>query len=366
MIAKPTIPDQLDRPGSQIGKPVSRVDGRLKVTGGAKYAAEFNTPGLAHGYIVSSAIARGRILAIDTSKALALPGVFQVFTHLNRPSLPWFDRKWKDDDAPKGSPFRPLYDATIHHALQPIALVVAESFELARYAARLIHVTYEADEHQTDLHAASADAFTPGKDKGGFQPPPKPRGDADKALAEAEVSIDLNFTQAVEHHNPMEMHASTVIYHNDGTLTVHDKTQGPINTQTYVCNVFDLSKDAVRVISPFVGGAFGSGLRPQHQLFMAVRTYHRHRPAGRGLRQALDLPEGPRPRLLRLRAGIGGRRAGTGGPDHPHRPPRARRRRPQALARPGGRGRTGRQARLAGNLPRGRARPAARGQGPFA
>ena len=311
MIAKPTIPDPLDRPGSQIGKPVSRVDGRLKVTGGAKYAAEFNTPGLAHGYIVSSAIARGRILGIDTAKALALPGVFQVFTHLNRPSLPWFDRKWKDDDAPKGSPFRPLYDATIHHALQPVALVVAESFELARYAARLIHVTYEADEHQTDLHAASADAFTPGKDKGGFQPPPKPRGDADKALAEAEVSIDLNFTQAVEHHNPMEMHASTVIYHNDGTLTVHDKTQGPINTQTYVCNVFDLSKDAVRVISPFVGGAFGSGLRPQHQLFMAVLAATALK---RSVRVELTRPQmfsfGHRPETLQ-RVALGAKKDGT-------------------------------------------------------
>ena len=315
MIAKPTIPDPLDRrngsSGSQIGKPVSRIDGRLKVTGGAKYAAEFNTPGLAHGYILSSAIARGRILSMDTSKALALPGVFQVFTHENRPSLPWFDRKWKDDDAPKGSPFRPLYDATIHHALQPIALVVAESFELARYAARLIHVVYEADEHQTDLHAAQAHAFTPGKDKGGFQPPPKPRGDADKALAEAEVSIDLHFTQAVEHHNPMEMHASTVIHHNDGTLTVHDKTQGPLNTQTYVCNVFNLSKDAVRVISPFVGGAFGSGLRPQHQLFMAVLAATTLK---RSVRVELSRPQmfsfGHRPETLQ-RVALGARKDGT-------------------------------------------------------
>ena len=140
MIAKPSIPAPLENPGAQIGKPVSRVDGRLKVTGGAKYAAEFNTPGLAHGYILSSAIARGRILSMDTAKALALPGVLQVFTHENRPGLPWFDRKWKDDDAPTGAPFRPLYDATIHHSLQPIALVVAESLELARNAARLIHV----------------------------------------------------------------------------------------------------------------------------------------------------------------------------------------------------------------------------------
>jgi len=87
MIAKPSIPDVLHEPGAQIGKPVSRVDGRLKVTGGAKYAAEFNTPGLAYGYIVSSTIARGRIVRIDTSAALALPGV-------NGMDAPRF---WRDD-----------------------------------------------------------------------------------------------------------------------------------------------------------------------------------------------------------------------------------------------------------------------------
>lgn len=311
MIAKPSIPDLLREPGAQIGRPVSRVDGRLKVTGAAKYSAEHDASDLAYGYIVSSAIARGRITRIDTRAALALPGVLQVFTHENRPSLAWFDRKWKDQDAPKGSPFRPLYDAEIQHALQPVALVVAESFELARYAARLVEIEYEEATHQTDLHAVRDQGFTPGKDKGGFQPPPKPRGDADRALAEAEVAVDVSFTQATEYHNPMEMHGSTVVYHPDGTLTVYDKTQGALNTQTYVCNVFGLSQAQVRVLSPFVGGAFGSGLRPQHQLFMAVLAATQLK---RSVRVELSRPQmfsfGHRPETIQ-RVALGARRDGT-------------------------------------------------------
>lgn len=311
MIATPYFPDVLRTPNGPIGKPVSRVDGRLKVTGGAKYAAEFNAPDLAHGYIVSSAIARGRITRIDTSEALALPGVLHVFTHENRPSLAWFDRKWKDQDAPKGSPFRPLYDGTIVHSLQPVALVVAESFELARFAARLVRVEYEAEPHRTDLHAHRHESFTPGKDKGGFEPPPKPRGDADKALADAEVSVDVEFTQAAEHHNPMEMHATTLLWNGDGGITVHDKTQGAQNVHTYICNVFNMSKSDVRVLSPFVGGAFGSGLRPQHQLFLAVLAATQLK---RSVRVELSRPQmfsfGHRPETVQ-RVALGARPDGT-------------------------------------------------------
>ncbi|WP_207456418.1 xanthine dehydrogenase family protein molybdopterin-binding subunit [Azospirillum sp. SYSU D00513] len=311
MIAKPTFPDLLHAPGAQIGKPVSRVDGRLKVTGAAKYAGEFNVPGLLHGYIVSSTIAKGRITRIDTSAALKVPGVVQVFTHENRPSLAWFDRKWKDQDAPKGSPFRPLHDDRIVHSLQPVALVIAESLELARYGARLVEVEYEAEPHQTDLHANRENTFTPGKDKGGFEPPPPPRGDADKALADADVTVDLEFTQAAEYHNPMEMHASTVLYGEDGTLTVHDKTQGALNSQTYICNVFNLSKSQVRVVSPFVGGAFGSGLRPQHQLFMAVLAATELK---RSVRVELSRPQmfsfGHRPETIQ-RVALGASKDGT-------------------------------------------------------
>jgi xanthine dehydrogenase YagR molybdenum-binding subunit len=255
---------------TQLGQPVSRVDGRAKVTGEAKYAAEFHVPGLTYGQVVSSTIARGRIKSIDMREALALPGVLQVFTHENRPRLAWFDRSYRDDDAPSGSPFRPLADDKIVYSGQPVALVVAETFELARHAASLVRIEYDVHGHETDLHARRGKAYEPSQGKGGFEPPPKPRGHADKAFSKAAVQIDAEYTSPVEHHNPMEMHASTVIYEDDGSLTIYDKTQGVQNSQKYVSNVFNLPKEQVHVLSPFVGGAFGSGLRPQYQLFLAV------------------------------------------------------------------------------------------------
>ena len=103
-----------------------------------------------------------------------------------------------------------------------------------------------------------------------MEPPPKPRGDADHAFASAAVQLEAEYHVPVEHHNPMEPFATTVIWEHDGTMTVYDKTQGVQNNQTYVRKVFGLSTDEVRVVAPFVGGAFGSGLRPQYQLFLAV------------------------------------------------------------------------------------------------
>jgi xanthine dehydrogenase YagR molybdenum-binding subunit len=113
------------------------------VTGVAKYAAEFNTPGLAHGVVVSSAIAKGRVKSIDVSAALAVPGVLQVFTHENRPRTAWFSRSHRDVVAPPGSPFRPLYDDKVVYSGQPIALVVAEDSGVASYAASLVRVGYD-------------------------------------------------------------------------------------------------------------------------------------------------------------------------------------------------------------------------------
>jgi xanthine dehydrogenase YagR molybdenum-binding subunit len=132
-----------------IGKPTNRVDGRAKVMGAAKYAAEYNVPNLAYGYVVSSTIAKGKITKIDASAALALPGVLQVFTHENRPRTAWFDRSYKDEVSVPGSPFRPLYDENVVYSAQPIGLVVAENFELARYAASLVRVEYEIEPHKT-------------------------------------------------------------------------------------------------------------------------------------------------------------------------------------------------------------------------
>jgi xanthine dehydrogenase YagR molybdenum-binding subunit len=254
----------------RIGTPTSRVDGRLKVTGQAHYAAEFAADDLLYGVVVSGTIARGTVSKIDAKAALAVDGVIHVLTHENRPSLPRLDRNYKDDDALSGSPFRALYDDKIVYSGQPVALVLATSFEAARHAAALVEVSYKAEPHQTDLDAQREAAYHPGHGKAGFQPPPKPRGNAAAAMKKAEINVLADYATPVEHHNPMEMHATTVLYDVDGSLTIYDKTQGVLNTQQYVTKVFGLSEKEVRVRSPFVGGAFGSGLRPQYQLFLAV------------------------------------------------------------------------------------------------
>jgi xanthine dehydrogenase YagR molybdenum-binding subunit len=247
-----------------IGTPTSRVDGHAKVTGAAKYAGEFSASDLAYGSLVTSTIAKGRIVGIDISEALSVEGVIAVLTHKNRPPMAGNDRAYRDETAPEGgSPYRPLYDDKIMFSGQPIALVLAEDQETAKFAASLVRVEYEEEAHVTDLHQRLDKAKA-------IDTPPKPRGKAEKALAAADVRHEGEYTIPVEHHNPMELFASTVIWGVDGKLTVYDKTQGVQNVQRYLCGVFKMKQDDVRVISPYVGGAFGSGLRPQHQVALAV------------------------------------------------------------------------------------------------
>ncbi|MEN3381148.1 MAG: xanthine dehydrogenase YagR molybdenum-binding subunit [Hyphomicrobiales bacterium] len=247
-----------------VGTPTSRVDGRAKVTGQAKYAGEFNLPGLAYGHVVVSSIPKGRIKRIDTRQALRLEGVLDVLTHENRPRMAGTDRAYKDDVAPeKGSPFRPLYDDRIMFNGQPIALVLAEDWDTAQFAASLVQVEYEKAPHVTDLRAQRENAFVTKR-------PSKPRGNASKAYAAADVRHEAEYLIATEHHNPMELFASTVVWDGDGKLTVYDKTQGVQNVQQYLCGVLNKKPDEVRVRSPFVGGAFGSGLRPQYQVVLAT------------------------------------------------------------------------------------------------
>lgn len=254
---------------SYIGEPTNRVDGRAKVTGAAKYAAEYNVPNLAYGYVVSSAIAKGRITKIDASDALRLDGVLQVFTHENAPRLAQSDDSYTDQVAPPGSPFRPLHDDIIKYSAQPIALVVAENLELARYAATLVRVEYHSEPHATDLNELHEEAYIP-KPRTVIPPVPEPRGDAEKAFAKAAVQFEAEYGSPFEHHNPMEPFATTVVWEDNGKMTIFDKTQGVQNVQEYICNIFGLSKNDIRVLSPFVGGGFGLGLRPQYQVFLAV------------------------------------------------------------------------------------------------
>jgi xanthine dehydrogenase YagR molybdenum-binding subunit len=247
-----------------IGTPTSRIDGPAKVTGAARYAADYNVPGLAYAALVESAIARGRIVRIDASEALQVAGVMDVLTHDNRPPMAKSASAFHDDVAPQtGSPFRPLYDDKIRFSRQPIALVVAEDWETARFAAARVRVEYDAEKPVTDLHAERGKAFVIDK-------PHKGRGRADEAYAAAAARIEAEYFIPTEHHNPMELFATTVHWHGDGRISVYDKTQGVQNVQRYLCGVFTLKPDQVRVLSPFMGGGFGSGLRPQFQVVLAV------------------------------------------------------------------------------------------------
>lgn len=250
-----------------LGTSLNRVDSFAKVTGRARYAAEHQAPDLAHGWVVTSDVAAGRIVRIDAAAALALPGVLHVLTHENAPPLAEDDDSYRDEvSPPTSSPFRPLHDDRIRFSAQPIALVVAETPELARHAATLVRVEYERAPHATDLQAQRGVAYEP-KPR---MAPPRPRGDADRAFAQAPVQVDAQYLAPVEHHNPMELFAATVVREPDGRLTVHDKTQGVQNVQNYLGKIFGYRPDELRVLSPFVGGAFGAGLRPQYEVFLAV------------------------------------------------------------------------------------------------
>jgi len=251
---------------SYLGKPTSRVDGHAKVTGLAKYAAEYNVPGLAHGFVVSSAIAKGRIKRIHTADALSVDGVLDVFTHEHRPKLASSHEKYTDEVAPSGSPFRPLYDDKILFSGQPVALVVAEEYEIARFAASLIRIEYERKPHVTDFDAKRKRGAISKRDPAQSVA----RGKPAPAFEQAAVRIKAEYRMPVEHHNPMEPFAATAVWEGDDRITVFDKTQGPQNCRNYVAGVFGMPRDKVRVLSPYVGGGFGSGLRPQYELLLAV------------------------------------------------------------------------------------------------
>ncbi|HEY4041713.1 MAG TPA: xanthine dehydrogenase family protein molybdopterin-binding subunit [Rhodopila sp.] len=255
---------------THVGHPRNRVDGRLKVTGGAKYAAEFSAPGLLYGCVVSSSGAKGRISRIDVKAAEAVAGVVRVYTHENRPQIQAGDESFQDSVAPPGQPFRPLFNDRLLYSGQPVALVVAEDFATARHAASLVRVDLQAEAPQTDLERVRGDAYVPPEKREGISPPPPPRGDAARAFSASEYRVRNEYRIAAEYHNPMEPHAATVVWDGSGKITVYDKIQGVQNTQAYVAAVFGLPPDDVRVLSPFVGGAFGIGLRPQYQVFLAA------------------------------------------------------------------------------------------------
>lgn len=229
---------------------LSRVDGRLKVTGKAKYSAEYSVKGLVYGVLVGSTITKGNIKTIDTKKAEGAPGVLSVLTYLNAPKIPGYQT---DPPPPKG-PLKIFYNDQIYFNGQPIALVVADTFERALFAASLVSATYNTDAHQTDLKANISNGFAPGKGKDYV------KGQED-AYKSAPIKIEQEYVIPTEVHNPMELHAIIARWDTDNKITVWDKTQGVKSTQRSIAQAFKIPPENVQVTSPFVGGAFGAALR---------------------------------------------------------------------------------------------------------
>jgi xanthine dehydrogenase YagR molybdenum-binding subunit len=256
---------------SLVGQPISRVDGVAKVTGRATYAAEFQLPDLAYGAIVQSTIPRGRITEIDTSRAERARGVLAVLTYENAPQLPYSRPKQVPVDPKVGGQLTMLQDDLIRHSGQHIGVVVAETFEQATHAADLVEVAYDSHPASVSVEAALPHAVNAiiESNFGSGVPAAYRRGHPPRALAAAPVKIDQTYTIARENHNPIEMHATVAAWDGD-RLTLYDKTQWPQNVRSYVATTFGMEEEKIRVISPFVGGAFGSGLRVWPHVVLAA------------------------------------------------------------------------------------------------
>ena len=237
-----------------IGRPVSRVDGPAKVTGAARYAAEFAPVDVLHVALVGSTVPKGRIAALDTRAAQKAAGVRAVITHLNAPRLPYrpFDER-PEVDPSVGEPLRVFQGPEVRFSGQPIAAVVADTLAQARHAAALVGVTYAAQAATTTFEGGRRRAPKAG---GGETR----RGAAVQALGNAAVTVDAVYVHPREHHNAMEPHATVALWEGE-RLTLWDKTQWVNNDAVEIAHVFGLPDDHVRVICPYVGGAFGSGLR---------------------------------------------------------------------------------------------------------
>ncbi|MCB1023046.1 MAG: xanthine dehydrogenase family protein molybdopterin-binding subunit [Acidobacteria bacterium] len=237
-----------------IGKETSRVDGFDKVTGRAKYSAEFQVKNLAYGYLVQSTIAKGTITSIDTSAADKATGVLKIYTHLN--SLKVEDRA--------GSMFRALQSADIKFSGQPIALVVAETYEQARYAANLVKAEYASADPSTDLKTANKTAANR-VDRNRA----KPRGNPKEAFDNSAVKVEAEYTIPIEHHAPMELPSATAFWEGD-KLMMFDKSQGVYGVRDHLKDSFGIPAENITVVSLFVGGAFGSNLRPHQYPFLTA------------------------------------------------------------------------------------------------
>ena len=279
-----------------IGDPLPRVDGPAKVTGKATFAAEFKLPKLAYASMVLSTIPSGRISSIESKAAERASGVIAVLTHKNALRLPAPERR-----------LTVLQDDQVFYNRQPIALVVAESLEEAHYAASLIRPTYEQGQAKLDFEAGFPTSYT---FTHAGEPGDQSWGDVDGGLRQAEITIDRIYTTPIEHHNPMEPHAT--IAHWDGDrVMIDDATQHISGVKEKVAKLFEIPAANVHVHCPFTGGGFGcKGQVWSHVILATIAAKQIQRPVKLVVeRPQMFGPVGARPRT-RQHLTIGALRSG--------------------------------------------------------
>lgn len=245
----------MDKTSSTASHFLDRVDGVKKVTGQAKYSAEYDFPGLVYGALAGSRIAKGTIVSMDTTAAENAPGVLAVITHINCPEVAGYKPPAagaNTSPAPRKG-YRVFADNIIRFSGQPVAIVVADTFERAVHAASLVKTQYKEEKANTNLD----EAIKTGKALEGNAFKDYVRGEAN-AWEKAEVKIEAEYSMPIEVHSPMEIHGITVVWEGQDKVTVYEKSQALKTTQQNIMRTFGLKEENVRVITQFIGGAFGS------------------------------------------------------------------------------------------------------------
>ncbi|QXJ21606.1 xanthine dehydrogenase family protein molybdopterin-binding subunit [Actinomadura graeca] len=250
-----------------------RLESREKVTGEARYAAEYPVEGVAYAAAVQAGVGRGEVVSVGTDEASRLPGVLAVLSCENAPRLNGVD----------DGELALFQSRKVSYRGQFVAAVVAETLETAREAARLVRVDYRSEPPDVRLGADRPDLYEPGSVNPGF-PADTGKGDPDGAFARSAVRVDATYTTPAEHNNPMEPHATIALWDEDGTLTLYDSNQGSSIVQTTLAKVFGLDKDRVRVVAPHVGGGFGAKGTPRPNAVLAAMAA---RAAGRPVKFAV-------------------------------------------------------------------------------
>ena len=247
---------------SATGKAIDRVEGHLKVTGMAKYASEFPIKDKVYGQGLNSTIAKGEIVSIDTSEAEKLPGVLKIITYKNAEKLKTFDNKMTEVSTTTIAPV--LQTNMVHFYGEYVGLVVAETFEQAQYAARLVKFKYKKDANPAiHLEKLRAKAYKP-NEKSDYS-----RGDLKAGLAAADERLEVTYNTPIEHHHPMEMHAVIASWDN-GKVTAYSSQQIVNDATIAISDTFQIPKKDVRVVAAYVGGGFGSKLNVERHVIMAV------------------------------------------------------------------------------------------------